>query len=143
MAVVLDRAGAMVGHNDDSSTIVWLRGEQDASTRPELARLLAGAIASGTNHVVVDLSDVQFLDGSTIGLLIAAHEFLRARSRSLGLRSPSKFVHRVLDICGVSDLVERHGASAGIHDAAEQPFSSSGRQRPFEGADHLSGLRRW
>lgn len=102
---VFDRGTALV-ERDNGMTVVWLRGEHDVSTRPELARSLAGAIALDRNDLVVDLSEVQFLDASTIGVLVAAREFLRARSRSLALRSPSKFARRLLDVCGLGDLVE-------------------------------------
>ena len=89
-------------------TIASLRGEQDLSTVPALCETLAGAIAVGGADLILDLSAVEFLDASTVRVLVAAGEFLRARSRSLVLRSPSGCAQRVLDLCDLSDLVERN-----------------------------------
>ncbi len=75
---------------------------------PALCETLAGAIAVGGADLILDLSAVEFLDASTVRVIVAAGEFLRARSRSLVLRSPSSCAQRVLDLCGLSDLVERN-----------------------------------
>jgi len=105
LEVVFDRGSALAACDDDI-TIVWLRGEHDLSTRAALSHTFASAIAASTNDLVVDLSEVQFLDASTIGALSAAREYLCARSRALTLRCPSRIARRLLDICGLADLVE-------------------------------------
>ena len=92
-------------------TVASLRGEQDLSTVPALCEMLAGAIADGGADLILDLSAVEFLDASTVRVIAAAGEFLRARSRSLVLRSPSSCAQRVLDLCGLSGLVERDPSS--------------------------------
>jgi anti-anti-sigma factor len=89
-------------------TIASLRGAQDLSSVPVLCETLAGAIAVGGADLILDLSAVEFLDASTVRVIVAAAEFLRARSRSLVLRSPSSCARRVLDLCGLSGLVERN-----------------------------------
>ena len=88
-------------------TIASLRGDQDLSTVPALCETLAGAIAAGGADLILDLSAVDFLDASTVRVIVATREFLRGRSRSLVLRSPSSCAQRVLDLCGLSGLVER------------------------------------
>ena len=89
-------------------TVAALRGEHDLSTVPALCETLAGAIAVGGADLILDLSAVEFLDASTVGVIVAAADFLRARSRSLVLRSPSVCAQRVLDLCELSGLVERN-----------------------------------
>jgi anti-sigma B factor antagonist len=88
-------------------TVASLHGALDLSTVPALCETLSGAIAFGGADLILDLSAVEFLDASTVGVIVAAGEFLRARSRSLVLRSPSRCAQRVLDMCGLSGLVER------------------------------------
>jgi anti-anti-sigma factor len=73
-----------------------------------LCETLSGAIAFGGADLILDLSAVEFLDASTVRVIVAAGEFLRVRSRSLVLRSPSSCAHRVLDLCGLAGLVERN-----------------------------------
>ena len=108
-------------------TIALLRGEQDLSTVPALCETLAGAIAVGGADLILDLSAVEFLDASTVRVIVAAGEFLRARSRSLVLRSPSSCAQRVLDLCGLSDLVERNPLeSADAFQLAGARFGAAG-----------------
>ena len=52
-----------------------------------------------------DLSEVQFMDATTIGVIIRARNHLRAESRSLVLRSPPPWARRVLDQCDLAGLV--------------------------------------
>jgi anti-anti-sigma factor len=89
-------------------TVVLLRGEHDASTVAALSEAMARAIALDDADLVVDLGGVEFMDAATVRLIIRAGEFLRLRSRSLTLRSPSTRARRVLDLCGLDDHLERH-----------------------------------
>jgi anti-anti-sigma factor len=93
------------GRNSDR-TVVWLRGEHDVSTVAALSEILARAIALDDADVVVDLSEVQFMGAATVGVIIRAREFLRLRSRSLVLRSPSECARRILELCGHAELLD-------------------------------------
>jgi len=86
-------------------TVVWLQGEHDIATKDVLAATIARAIALNETAVVIDLSGVQFIDAATIGVIVAARQFLRRRSRSLVLRSPPACVLRVFDVCDLNDLL--------------------------------------
>ena len=88
-------------------TVASLHGEHDLSSVLALCEMLAEAIADGGADLILDLSAVEFLDASTMRVITAADEFLRARSRSLVLRAPSRCARRVIDLCGLSGLVER------------------------------------
>jgi anti-anti-sigma factor len=91
--------------SDVDCNVVWLRGEHDVSTSVADSEALARAIALNDSNVTVDLSEVGFMDGSTIRTLIRAHAFLDARSRSLTLRSPSRCAALVIRVTGLDDLV--------------------------------------
>ena len=86
--------------------VISVVGEHDISTLPLLNGTLARAISADGAKVVVDLSAVTFLDASTIGALIRARNTLRHQSRILTLRSPSRCAGRLLDLCGMTGLVE-------------------------------------
>ena len=86
--------------------VVWLQGEQDASTAAGLAEMLAGAAAVGEGDVVVDLSEVQFMDVAIVKVLVRCQELLQSQSRQLLLRAPSRSAQRLLGMCGVLGLVE-------------------------------------
>jgi len=89
-----------------SRGVVWLRGEYDISREMELSHTMAGAMALDEGDLVVDLSEVTFMDAATIGVFIRARNDLRLQCRSLTLRSSSGFARRVLELCGLTDLLD-------------------------------------
>jgi anti-sigma B factor antagonist len=97
-------------------TVVWLSGECDIATMTALADGLATAMSLDDADLVVDLTEVQFIDASTIGVLVRAHSFLLRRSRRLTLRNPARCVRRVIDILGLADLLDSGPADAGPRD---------------------------
>jgi anti-anti-sigma factor len=108
---VLNREGPEAG-----PIVVWLRGEHDLSTDDALRATSARAIALDSAGPVLDLSEVEFMAASTFGVIVRAREFLRQRSRSLTVRCPSAFVRRVIDACGLNDLL-----GPGPHKAEHEP----------------------
>lgn len=94
-------AGMDAGH-----TVVWLQGEHDISTEAALSETMARAIALDDADLVVDLSGVQFIGASTIGVIIRTRNVLRDQSRSLMLRSPPRCALLVLELCGLTDLLD-------------------------------------
>ena len=93
---------------DADRIVVWLRGQHDISTVTALSETMVRAIALDDADVVVDLSLVVFIDAATVGVILRTREFLRLRSRSLTVRSPSASARRVLDLCGLTGLVDSH-----------------------------------
>jgi len=97
-------------------TIIWLRGEHDIATDGDLSRVLTRAIALNNAALVLDLSKVELMSASTLDVIVKAQNFLRQQSRSLTMRSPSPQVQRIIDICGLHNLLsssprERDGAA--------------------------------
>jgi anti-anti-sigma factor len=103
------RASLPGGGPETGPTVVWLRGEHDIATDGELRRVLACIIAANDAAIVLDLSDVELMSASTLGVIVTARTLLRMRSRSLTVRSPSAFVRRIIGICGLDDLVGPSG----------------------------------
>jgi anti-sigma B factor antagonist len=101
----VDPDGAPADGND-RRTVVALRGDLDHAKAFEVADALARAIAATAADLVVDLSDVTFLDAAAVGVLIRGRNFLQRQSRDLTLRSPSHPAWRVLDVCGLTSLLE-------------------------------------
>jgi anti-sigma B factor antagonist len=103
-------------------TVVWLRGEYDISTLTSLSQTIARAVALDEDHLVIDLSGVQFLDAATIGVIIQARNDLQLQCRSLTLRAPSRFARRVLELCGLTELLDppsHDSGTPGSHCAPE------------------------
>ena len=102
---VSDLPPGLSGGPEAEPIVVWLRGEHDASTDAALCQALARAIALDSAGLVLDLSGVEFMGASTLGVIVRAREFLRQRSASLTVRSPSAFARRVIRVCGLDDLL--------------------------------------
>ncbi len=102
---VSDRPPASRAGSEIGPIVVWLWGEHDISTDRALGLALEGAIALDGAGLIVDLSAVEFMGASTLGVIARARELLRQRSASLTVRSPSAFARRVISLCGLNDLL--------------------------------------
>ena len=96
----------------ESRTVVWLSGEHDLSTVDAVSQTLARVFALDDGDVVLDLSGVHFMGAATIEVIVRAMDALDLRSRVLTLRSPSVSAQRVVDLCGLADLVDASSTDA-------------------------------
>ncbi|MCU1495510.1 MAG: hypothetical protein JWO62_3274 [Acidimicrobiaceae bacterium] len=97
---------------DGDCAVVWLRGEHDISTVDALSEIIFRSIGLDDANLILDLSEVLFMDAATVGVIIRTREFLRLRSRSLVLRSPSRRARFLLDLCGLSNLLGPRSTAA-------------------------------
>jgi anti-anti-sigma factor len=91
---------------DGDRTVVWLEGDHDIATVFALGDALEKATADGAADVIVDLSGVTFIGAASVGVLLRGLDNLRRQSRSLTLRAPSRCARRVIEVFGLSGLVE-------------------------------------
>jgi anti-anti-sigma factor len=86
---------------DGAISICTLRGEHDLDTAPELRSELERAAADGA-AVVVDLSQVRFIDSTVLGALI----FRRERRRPFALVVPPGCpAHRLCEMVELDGIV--------------------------------------
>ena len=95
----------------DGSVVVSLAGELDLYNAHEVRDALADAAEQKPERIVVDLSHVEFVDSTALGLLIEASSRLENR-RAFLLAAPGLSTRRALEISGLA----RH---FGIHDTVE------------------------
>jgi anti-anti-sigma factor len=96
----------------EAATVVTLRGEADVFTLPMVVDALASAIADSEGPVIVDLADIGFIDTGSARAIARAWQFLDDRKRTLIVRSPSRIAARVLEVLGLSHLIEPDQMSA-------------------------------
>lgn len=82
---------------------VFVRGEIDMSSGPLLRDALSTA-QQGSPHVIVDVSDVTFMDSTGINVLIGAYH-QTPEGGSLAVLGARPAVRRVFDLTGVSELL--------------------------------------
>ena len=101
---------------------VAVRGDVDLATAPALEDALADAIRESAGALVVDLSEVGFLDSSGLQVLMRARALLGREDRALVVVCPFGRVRRVFELTGVSDLfalcATREAATAALVPAA-------------------------
>ena len=90
---------------DDSTHVLAPSGEVDALTAPHLGRRLLCLAEEGKTRVVVDLSNVTFIDSSGIGVLLNALRHLRGRSGRLVLVCPTERILRPFQVSGLDGHV--------------------------------------
>ncbi len=86
---------------DDTTHVVSLQGEIDASTAPRLGSCLFGLADEGMRAVVVDLSEVTFMDSTGIGVLLNAMGHFSGRHGKLVLVCPTARVLRPFEVTGL------------------------------------------
>jgi anti-anti-sigma factor len=93
---------------------VVARGELDVATADQLAQALDPIIAGGSQLVVLDLTDVSFLDSSGLRTIVRAATSMEDRDGRLVIDGASPAVARVLEVTGLLERLRgEHGEPAG------------------------------
>ena len=95
-----------VVRTEGAGIVVALQGESDISTRRVLWNVLSRIIAFGVGDVVVDLGEATFIDTAIVRCFATSHQLLDPQGRKLTFRSPPRLAARVLDVFGLTDLIE-------------------------------------
>jgi anti-sigma B factor antagonist len=88
-----------------ATVVVAVTGDVDIHTAPQVAERLDALRAEGCTAIVVDLSDVTFLDSSALGVLIAAHRELAGVGGGLRLAAPRPQVSQVFRITRLAEVI--------------------------------------
>jgi anti-sigma B factor antagonist len=91
---------------DAGTTTVALSGEIDVLTVDQVRVALEEALAGRPQEIVVDLTDLTFIDSTGLGALIFG--FQRARDARIRFRlaRPNRTVHQILLLSGLLEVVE-------------------------------------
>jgi anti-sigma B factor antagonist len=104
----LRKAAVLSVESKDGIAIVQLAGELDLYNAPDVRTALQQATADGPERVVVDLSEVEFIDSTALGVLIESRSKM-TNGRAFLLAAPGLETRRALKISGL----DRHFA---VHD---------------------------
>ena len=87
-------------------TVVAISGDLDVRTTPQLRAHLAEL---GNRKVVVDLTSVEFLDATGLGVLVGALKRARTRHGSVQLVCPGGRIREVFAMTGLTCFFDIHG----------------------------------
>jgi anti-sigma B factor antagonist len=85
---------------------VRLEGELDMLQAPEVSDTLTELVDSGVKDILVDLTELRFLDSSGLSALLGAHQAAEAQGGRLVLQSPNERIVRLVTITGLGDVFE-------------------------------------
>jgi len=100
----------------DEATVIHVRGEIDIATAGRLRDVIEPHMGP-KQTIILDLSEVDFMDSSALHVLVQARGRLTENGGSLILRNPSTAAHRLLTVAGANDLLET--------DAQDHPSDSN------------------
>ena len=92
----------------DGYTVVWAHGEIDVATAPALMHELAGAVRAQQCRVIVDLTQVTFMDASGLNALAIATRRADVRDGEVRLVGACGIVRKVLHITGLEQVLPIH-----------------------------------
>jgi anti-anti-sigma factor len=111
---------------DDETTVISVRGEIHVSTAPEFSRLLTASIAAGRTRMVLDLTDVEFIDSTGLSVLLNALRRITRADGRMALVCSNPTVMRLFEITRLDttfdiqpvigpalDLVQAGGSTSG------------------------------
>ena len=95
----------VVGQN---VSVLALGGRLTVNDEPgELKRAVTEALRRGARHVVLDFADVQYIDSTKLGELIASHVAVSRQGGQLKFARMPARVADLLTMAGLGDVFER------------------------------------
>lgn len=95
---------AVAGYDLDRRThVIEVDGEVDLYSAPPLEEQTALALGQGAKHVIFDLSRVNFIDSTGLGILVGALKRLRISGGTLSLVVTDYDVERLFELTGLRD----------------------------------------
>ncbi|HET7193547.1 MAG TPA: STAS domain-containing protein [Nocardioides sp.] len=94
---------ALAGH-----IVVWADGEIDLATAPELRAALAEVVRVPECKVIVDLTEVTFMDSTGLNALVLGWRKAKAVNGELQLVGAGPMVRKVLRVTGLEQIFPVH-----------------------------------
>ncbi len=104
--------------------ILRIHGEIDISNARDVLATIQGAIPSGAQAIIVDLSETTYLDSSGVHLLVLLADRSRIRRQAVSLVVPPEApIRALLEVAGVPTLIPMHDRVDAEHTEESEPGS--------------------
>ncbi len=98
--------------------IVILEGEVDIYSAPEFKEVLVTGIEGGAKRVIVDLSQVTFIDSTALGVLVSGAKRVRPRNGNLDIVCTDENIIRIFEITGLDRIFGMYSSRSEAIEAA-------------------------
>lgn len=88
----------------DGRTVVAVEGEIDVYTAPVLREHLNDLVGEGKHHLLIDMSGVDFLDSTGLGVLVGSLKRIRSQDGTLQLVCDQEKILKVFRITGLTKV---------------------------------------
>jgi anti-sigma B factor antagonist len=88
----------------DDVGVVTLEGEIDIYSSPQFKEVLLKGIEEGATRVIIDLTDVTFIDSTALGVLVSGAKRVRPRNGGLDIICVDENIIRILEITGLDRI---------------------------------------
>lgn len=113
-------------HPQPDTVVVTVYGDLDLHSADQLGDLLVGVVDRGTSLVVVDLSDVEFVDSQGLGALMRGTRRFGAGKDRFRLVVPAPEIRRVFEITALDRVFP-------LDATREQALAGAMEGRPDDG----------
>jgi len=96
----------------DGVAVIALSGEVDVYTSPRVKQEVVDLLNAGTTRLIVDLSGVEYLDSTGLGVLIGGLKRARERDGDLKLVCDNLRILRIFEITGLTKIFDIHRSQA-------------------------------
>ncbi len=103
---------------DGTSAVLSVNGEVDVYTAPTLRERILSAMNEGATTIVIDLSNVSFMDSTGLGILVGALKRMRQADGELHVVCDSEPVLKIFRVTGLMDVF---GVVSSIDDLPAAP----------------------
>lgn len=98
--------------NENGSMLATLRGDMDLYEAPRVAEALLACVGGGARRLLVDMSGVEYLDSTGVGVIIRLTQFCKSKGGNLQFRGIHGSPRTVLVMSNVIRLVAEADAPA-------------------------------
>ncbi|BCW99454.1 MAG: STAS domain-containing protein [Armatimonadota bacterium] len=88
----------------DNIAVVSLSGEVDVYSSPRVRSAMLEQLDGGSKYLVMDLSKVDYLDSSGLGILVAGLKRSRENGGEVFLVNPKPRIQHVLEVTGLHNV---------------------------------------
>lgn len=88
--------------------VITVSGEVDLATSPDLDTAIIESVDSEASSIVIDLTDVSFMDSSGLGVIVRGLKRCREADKDLDLVITSDRVLKVFGITGLDQVIPIH-----------------------------------
>jgi anti-sigma B factor antagonist len=111
---------ALTARSIADRTVLEVGGEIDVYTAPSLREKVISLVDTGTTMLIVDLSHVEFLDSTGLGVLVGALRRMRGIHGSFSIVCDQERLLKIFRITALDSVLT-------IHDSVETAVAAAGQ----------------